>query len=49
MKNYAQQMHDQIDALVTKIQSPLSRNERKKFNTGEELSGFHGYRPPVLS
>jgi len=34
MKNYANQMHKQIDDLVTKIQTPLSKNERKKFNTG---------------
>nr|XP_026696380.1 dynein heavy chain 10, axonemal isoform X1 [Ciona intestinalis]XP_026696381.1 dynein heavy chain 10, axonemal isoform X2 [Ciona intestinalis] len=33
MKNYAVQMHGQIDSLVTKIQSPLNSNERKKFNT----------------
>ncbi|XP_076804944.1 dynein axonemal heavy chain 10-like [Clavelina lepadiformis] len=33
MKNYANHMHKQIDDLVTKIQTPLSKNERKKFNT----------------
>nr|XP_039267660.1 dynein heavy chain 10, axonemal-like [Styela clava] len=33
MKKYAGQMHLQIDTLVTKIQQPLSKNERKKFNS----------------
>lgn len=36
MKDYATQMHEQIDELVKKIQTPLSKNDRKKFNTGEK-------------
>lgn len=35
MKKYAGQMHSQIDALVTKIQQPLEKNDRKKFNSGK--------------
>ncbi|XP_067862341.1 dynein axonemal heavy chain 10 [Heptranchias perlo] len=33
MKNYAKKMHQQIDDLVTRITKPLSRNDRKKYNT----------------
>ena len=36
MKDYATQMHEQIDELVKKIQTSLSKNDRKKFNTGEK-------------
>ena len=32
MKNYAKQMHGQIDALVNKIQQPMASNDRKKYN-----------------
>ena len=38
MKKYANQMHKQIDDLVTTIQTPLSKNKRKKFNTGDLCS-----------
>ncbi|KAM6052185.1 dynein axonemal heavy chain 10 [Chlamydotis macqueenii] len=33
MKLYAQKMHRQIDDLVTRITMPLSKNDRKKYNT----------------
>lgn len=33
MKNYGKKMHQQIDELVTRITAPLSRNDRKKYNT----------------
>ncbi|XP_041455872.1 dynein heavy chain 10, axonemal-like [Lytechinus variegatus] len=33
MKTYAKRMHQQIDDLVVQVRSPLSKNERKKFNT----------------
>ncbi|XP_007489994.2 dynein axonemal heavy chain 10 isoform X1 [Monodelphis domestica] len=33
MKAYGQKMHSQIDELVTQITKPLSRNDRKKYNT----------------
>ncbi|XP_063171723.1 dynein axonemal heavy chain 10 [Candoia aspera] len=33
MKIYAKKMHQQIDSLVTRITRPLSRNDRKKYNT----------------
>ncbi|KAB1255183.1 Dynein heavy chain 10; axonemal [Camelus dromedarius] len=33
MKNYGQKMHWQIDQLVTRITTSLSRNDRKKYNT----------------
>ncbi|XP_072163343.1 dynein axonemal heavy chain 10-like [Diadema setosum] len=33
MKNYAKRMHQQIDNLVVQVRSPLSKNDRKKFNT----------------
>uniref|UniRef100_A0A8C0ZLW2 AAA+ ATPase domain-containing protein n=1 Tax=Castor canadensis TaxID=51338 RepID=A0A8C0ZLW2_CASCN len=33
MKNYGKKMHQQIDNLVTRITLPLSKNDRKKFNT----------------
>ncbi|XP_038229191.1 dynein axonemal heavy chain 10 [Dermochelys coriacea] len=33
MKLYAKRMHEQIDALVTRITKPLNRNDRKKYNT----------------
>ncbi|XP_072908128.1 dynein axonemal heavy chain 10 [Hemitrygon akajei] len=33
MKNYAKKMHQQIDDLVTRITQPLSKNDRKKYNT----------------
>ncbi|XP_053136194.1 dynein axonemal heavy chain 10 [Hemicordylus capensis] len=33
MKNYAKKMHQQIDQLVTRITKPLSKNDRKKYNT----------------
>ncbi|XP_015274779.1 PREDICTED: dynein heavy chain 10, axonemal [Gekko japonicus] len=33
LKNYAKRMHQQIDALVTRITKPLNRNDRKKYNT----------------
>ncbi|XP_028567040.2 dynein axonemal heavy chain 10 isoform X2 [Podarcis muralis] len=33
MKNYAKKMHFQIDSLVTRITKPLSKNDRKKYNT----------------
>uniref|UniRef100_A0A8D2LCC4 Dynein axonemal heavy chain 10 n=1 Tax=Varanus komodoensis TaxID=61221 RepID=A0A8D2LCC4_VARKO len=33
MKNYAKKMHQQIDSLVTRITRPLSKNDRKKYNT----------------
>ncbi|KAG8456021.1 hypothetical protein GDO86_001999 [Hymenochirus boettgeri] len=33
MKNYAKKMHQQIDELVTRITEPLSKNDRKKYNT----------------
>ncbi|XP_031362138.1 dynein axonemal heavy chain 10 [Lonchura striata] len=33
MKFYAKKMHKQIDDLVTRITMPLSKNDRKKYNT----------------
>ncbi|POI32185.1 hypothetical protein CIB84_004063, partial [Bambusicola thoracicus] len=33
MKLYAKKMHQQIDELVTRITAPLSKNDRKKYNT----------------
>ncbi|OXB64089.1 hypothetical protein ASZ78_002019 [Callipepla squamata] len=33
MKLYAKRMHQQIDELVTRITAPLSKNDRKKYNT----------------
>ncbi|KFO71450.1 Dynein heavy chain 10, axonemal, partial [Cuculus canorus] len=33
MKLYAKNMHKQIDDLVTRITMPLSKNDRKKYNT----------------
>ncbi|XP_078523750.1 dynein axonemal heavy chain 10 isoform X2 [Lissotriton helveticus] len=33
LKNYAKKMHQQIDELVTRITTPLSKNDRKKYNT----------------
>ncbi|XP_076363131.1 dynein heavy chain at 89D isoform X2 [Tachypleus tridentatus] len=33
MKDYAQHLHAQIDELVFKVRSQLSKNNRKKFNT----------------
>ncbi|XP_069880965.1 dynein axonemal heavy chain 10 isoform X1 [Dipodomys merriami] len=33
MKTYGKKMHQQIDELVTRITLPLSRNDRKKYNT----------------
>ncbi|XP_019604311.2 dynein axonemal heavy chain 10 [Rhinolophus sinicus] len=33
MKNYGRNMHRQIDELVMRITTPLSRNDRKKYNT----------------
>ncbi|KAF4798840.1 Dynein-1-alpha heavy chain, flagellar inner arm I1 complex [Turdus rufiventris] len=33
MKFYAKKMHKQIDDLVTRISMPLSKNDRKKYNT----------------
>ncbi|XP_039327853.2 dynein axonemal heavy chain 10 isoform X2 [Saimiri boliviensis] len=33
MKNYGKKMHWQIDELVTRITMPLSKNDRKKYNT----------------
>ncbi|KAM3661462.1 dynein axonemal heavy chain 10 [Ammospiza maritima maritima] len=33
MKIYAKKMHKQIDDLVTRIMMPLSKNDRKKYNT----------------
>ncbi|XP_054248884.1 dynein axonemal heavy chain 10 [Indicator indicator] len=33
MKLYAKKMHKQIDELVTRIAMPLSKNDRKKYNT----------------
>uniref|UniRef100_A0A8C4UNG2 Dynein axonemal heavy chain 10 n=1 Tax=Falco tinnunculus TaxID=100819 RepID=A0A8C4UNG2_FALTI len=33
MKLYAKKMHKQIDDLVTRIRMPLSKNDRKKYNT----------------
>uniref|UniRef100_A0A8C3JB17 Dynein axonemal heavy chain 10 n=1 Tax=Calidris pygmaea TaxID=425635 RepID=A0A8C3JB17_9CHAR len=33
MKLYAKKMHRQIDELVTRITRPLSKNDRKKYNT----------------
>uniref|UniRef100_A0A8C4R0M6 Dynein heavy chain n=1 Tax=Eptatretus burgeri TaxID=7764 RepID=A0A8C4R0M6_EPTBU len=33
MKNYARCLHNQIDELVMHIAQPLSRNDRKKYNT----------------
>ncbi|XP_064889438.1 dynein axonemal heavy chain 10 isoform X2 [Columba livia] len=33
MKLYAKKMHKQIDELVTRITTPLSKNDRKKYNT----------------
>ncbi|XP_054851851.1 dynein axonemal heavy chain 10 [Eublepharis macularius] len=33
MKNYAKKMHQQIDELVTRITKPLSKNDRRKYNT----------------
>lgn len=39
MKKYGTIMHKQIDNLVTKIQQPLTKNERKKFNSGKQRKG----------
>ncbi|XP_075852592.1 dynein axonemal heavy chain 10 [Microcebus murinus] len=33
MKNYGRKMHRQIDELVTRITMPLTKNDRKKYNT----------------
>lgn len=33
MKDYAKKLHKQLDELVIQIRSPLSKNDRKKFNT----------------
>ncbi|XP_059165934.1 dynein axonemal heavy chain 10-like isoform X2 [Physella acuta] len=33
MKDYAKKLHRQIDDLVVKVRSPLSKNDRSKFNT----------------
>jgi len=33
MKNYAKQLHGQIDEIVEKITNPLKKNDRAKFNT----------------
>ncbi|KAM8812104.1 dynein axonemal heavy chain 10 [Rhynchonycteris naso] len=33
MKSYGRKMHRQIDELVTRITTPLSKNDRKKYNT----------------
>ncbi len=33
MKEYAKKLHKQIDNLVVQIRSPLSKNDRSKFNT----------------
>ncbi|XP_021113285.1 dynein heavy chain 10, axonemal isoform X2 [Heterocephalus glaber] len=33
MKNFGKKMHRQIDELVTRITTPLSKNDRKKYNT----------------
>ena len=33
MKNYAKQLHSQIDDLVMKIVTPLHKNDRAKYNT----------------
>ncbi|CAF0871119.1 unnamed protein product [Rotaria sordida] len=33
MKNYAKQLHAQIEEVVTEIRNPLASNDRKKFNT----------------
>lgn len=33
MKSYGRKMHRQIDELVMRITTPLSRNDRKKYNT----------------
>ncbi|MBN3296580.1 DYH10 protein, partial [Amia calva] len=33
LKNYAKEMHQQIDDLVTRITQPLKKNDRKKYNT----------------
>ncbi|XP_013358995.1 PREDICTED: dynein heavy chain 10, axonemal isoform X2 [Chinchilla lanigera] len=33
MKHFGSKMHHQIDELVTRITAPLSRNDRKKYNT----------------
>jgi hypothetical protein len=33
MKNYSKRCHSQIDELVVKVRSNLSKNDRKKFNT----------------
>ncbi|BFZ18669.1 hypothetical protein BsWGS_21707 [Bradybaena similaris] len=33
MKDYAKKLHQQIDDLVVKVRSPLSKNDRSKFNT----------------
>ncbi|XP_065594770.1 dynein axonemal heavy chain 10 [Cyrtonyx montezumae] len=33
MKLYAKRMHQKIDELVTRITAPLSKNDRKKYNT----------------
>ncbi|XP_035829687.1 dynein heavy chain 10, axonemal isoform X2 [Aplysia californica] len=33
MKDYAKKLHKQIDDLVVKVRSPLSKNDRSKFNT----------------
>ncbi|XP_029909103.1 dynein heavy chain 10, axonemal [Myripristis murdjan] len=33
LKNYAKQMHQQIDELVTRITQPMKKNDRRKINT----------------
>ncbi|XP_073442216.1 dynein axonemal heavy chain 10 [Dendrobates tinctorius] len=33
LKSFAKKMHQQIDELVTRITEPLSKNDRKKYNT----------------
>ncbi|XP_023576433.1 dynein heavy chain 10, axonemal [Octodon degus] len=33
MKSFGRKMHQQIDELVTRITTPLSKNDRKKYNT----------------
>ncbi|KAL3856163.1 hypothetical protein ACJMK2_010948 [Sinanodonta woodiana] len=33
LKDYAKKLHGQINELVVKIRSPMSKNDRKKFNT----------------
>lgn len=33
MKNYLQQLNDQLDDVVVRVRGDLSKNDRKKFNT----------------